>query len=72
MIQISDPVTRQPLPAFKADDLGLRRLGGAVEWLGEHDPDYPSWERSTVSEIGFQYIRRCARPCVHLAPRSTL
>jgi len=71
MIQIADPVTRQPLPAFEAGDRRLRRLGGEVEWLGEHDPHHPGWEVSTVSEIGFQHIRRSARPCAHLAPGTT-
>lgn len=60
---LADPVTKEPLPAFEAHDRKLRRIGGDLRWEGEHDPNAPGWERSTVNDIGFQYIRRCRRPC---------
>lgn len=66
---IVDPDTRLPLPAFEASDHRLRRLGGPIEWLGEHDELAPAWERSTIDDIGFQYVRLCRRPCVHLPGR---
>lgn len=60
-----DPETREPLAAIKPADGTLRRLGRDMEWLGEHHPSHPSWEISTVDSLGFQYARRCQRPCVH-------
>ena len=66
MTWLLDPTTREPLPAFGAEDQRLHRVGGEVFWLGEHDSNEPDWELSTVSEIGMQYARKCQRPCVHL------
>lgn len=65
MTWLVDPDTREPLPAFEAYDRRIRRLGGPVEWPGEHVPGQPGWELSTVDEIGFQYARQCRRPCCH-------
>jgi hypothetical protein len=66
MTWLVDPETREMLPAFEAADVRLRRVCGEHEWLGAHVDISPDWEQSTVDECGFQYIRRCQRPCVHL------
>ena len=58
-----DPVTREPLAAFEAHERELRAVCGNAEWPGEHEE--PGWERSTVDDCGFQYVRRCRRPCCH-------